>query len=92
VARHADPEARGLADAGDYEGARAKLIEAAKELRTRAPGSQRADELFAQARTWEERAELLAPDSWAMDRKRMTYENRAIKERRDRGPRLDPRD
>jgi Ca-activated chloride channel family protein len=83
----AQEEARALADAGDYESARAKLTDAAKDLRARAPGSHRADELLAQADTWEQRAEMLAPDSWAMDRKRMTYENRTIKERRDRGPR-----
>jgi Ca-activated chloride channel homolog len=80
----AQEEARELADMGDYDGARSKLTDAANELRARATGSARAGELIAQADSWERRAGTLAPESWLMDRKRMTYENRRIKERRDR--------
>lgn len=87
IGARAQEEARELADGGDYQGARAKLTDAAAQLRARAAVSARPEDLLAQAEAWERRAEALAPESWQMDRKRMTYESRTIKERRERSPR-----
>ena len=79
-------EARKLADQGDFDRARRLLLGAADELRTKAAGSPRADELIAQADRFEARSTELEPESYVMMRKRMTFENRAVRERKQRPP------
>ena len=43
-----------------------------------------ADELLDQAETFDVRAMDLAPESYMLERKRMTYENRTTRERKRR--------
>ncbi len=90
LAARAQDEAREAADDGRYDVAQKLLKEAAANLRANAKGSKRADELLAQAEAYETRTDMLAPESYLLERKRMTYENRATKQRRqkpDGGPR-----
>ena len=90
LATRAQDEAREAADDGRYDVAQKVLKEAAQNLRATAKGSARADELLAQADAFEQRTNMLAPESSMLERKRMTYENRTMKQRRqkpDGGPR-----
>ena len=80
----AQEEARELADRGDFEGAKERLSTAAAELRKTAEGSARADELLAQAETFTARSMDLDPMTYLLERKKMTYENRLLRERKQR--------
>lgn len=82
----AQEEARKLADQGDFEQARRVLLGAAEELRTKAEGSPRAAELQEQADRFELRSTELEPESYTMMRKQMTFENRTVRERKQRPP------
>lgn len=82
----AQEEARKLADQGEFDEARRLLLEAAEELRTKAAGSPRAQELLAQAERFEVRSTELEPESYVMARKQMSFDNRALRERRQRPP------
>ena len=90
LAARAQDEAREAADDGRYDVAQKVLKDAAERLRSSAKGSVRAEELIAQADAYEQRSDMLAPESYLLERKRMTYENRAMKQRRQKpggGPR-----
>lgn len=87
-AAEAGERARRLADAGDLEGARRALEEAARGLETVAPGSPRAQELLEEADFWSTRAALLLrnPEDRAA-RKRMLYRARSTRSGRRRAGR-----
>ena len=90
LAARAQDEAREAADEGRYDVAQKLLKEAAANLRADACVLKRADELIAQADSYEQRTDMLAPESYLLERKHMTYENRVTKQRRqkpERGPR-----
>ena len=84
LSARAQEEARTLADRGDFEGAKERLSSAAAELRKTAEGSARADELLAQAETFTTRSIDLDPMTYMIERKKMTYENRLLRERKRR--------
>ena len=63
-AAQAQREARKLADEGHFEGARGALENAADELRKRAPGSARADELLREARLLEQSQSFVSEGMW----------------------------
>ena len=84
LATRAQDEAREAADDGRYDVAQKVLKEAAERLRASAKGSVRAEELIAQADAYEQRSDMLAPESYMLERKRMTYENRTMKQRRQK--------
>ena len=84
LAARAQDEAREAADDGRYDVAQKLLKDAAANLRANAKGSKRAEELLAQAEAYEQRTDMLAPESYMLERKRMTYENRATKQRRQK--------
>lgn len=76
-AAKAGERARELADAGDLEGARRILEEAARGLEAAAPGSPRAQELLDEADFWGSRASLLTQGAYdRLERKRMLYRSR----------------
>ncbi|MDQ1488818.1 MAG: Ca-activated chloride channel, partial [Actinomycetota bacterium] len=80
-------EARDLAGRGEYDAGRALLGGIARELRGRAAGSTRADELRLEAETleraadWMESSDPMAPPSAAM-LKRMHYDSHLSRRRR----------
>lgn len=77
-AAKAGERARELADAGDLEGARRTLEEAARSLEEVAPGSARAQELLEEADFWSSRSALLAQGAYdPLERKRMLYRSRS---------------
>ena len=84
LSARAQEEARTLADRGDFEGAKERLSSAAAELRKTAEGSARADELLARAETFTARSIDLDPMTYMIERKKMTYENRLLRERKRR--------
>ena len=84
LATRAQDEAREAADDGRYDVAQKVLKDAAQHLRATAKGSARAEELIAQADAYEQRSDMLAPESYMLERKRMTYENRQMKQRRQK--------
>ncbi len=84
LSARAQEEAREMADRGDFDGAKTRLASAASDLRKSANGSARADELLAQAETFEGRAEELEPRTYMMSRKQMTYQNRAMRQSKHR--------
>lgn len=78
-------EARSRADAGDYEAAQTLLRDAAAELRRRAPGSTRAEELLSQAAEYDEVHGMMSGAAYSREvRKRMTYATRDIRQQRRR--------
>ncbi len=84
AARAAD-EARGLADAGDFDAARATLSAAAETIRAAAPGSDRAGDLLDQAERLERTVASMAPATYsAADAKRIHYSSRNLKNRKGR--------
>ena len=81
-AARAGERARALADAGDLEGARRALEEAALMLERAAPGSPRAQELLEHAEFWSARAYALAEGADdALERKRLVYRSREARRR-----------
>jgi Ca-activated chloride channel family protein len=87
-AARAQTEARDRATAGDIDGARGLLRDAAKQLRASAPASARPDELDRQADEMEEHLGLLEAGSFdPMTSKKMRYQSRERQKRRgERGP------
>ena len=86
LAAQAQEQARLKADEGDFEAAQQLLSQAAEELRKRAPGSPRADELLEQSRLWTHQSGLMSEvlyDQMAV--KQMKYTNRASRRPRPKG-------
>ena len=82
-ASRAQEDARRLADEGKFDEARQAVAKAADELRARAPGSSKADELLALAEEFEESGEMLVPGSYdAITAKQMTYRTHQTRRRR----------
>lgn len=81
-ATRAQEEARERSEAGDLEGARARLTAGAEELRRLAPRSERGEDLLRQAEEMERNAAAMERGRYdARTAKRMRYESR----RRSRG-------
>src|SRR6185369_17384394 len=82
---NAQREAREQADRGDFDTARTILSDAARELRTIAPTSAKADELVAQADQLEEHSTFMASATYdAIRRKKMLYQERYLSRERSR--------
>jgi Ca-activated chloride channel homolog len=82
-AARAQEEARDRADKGDFDGAERLLKMAASELRSRAPGSSKAEELLQQADQLDANVAFMsAPSYTASSRKQMHYQARQSKRRR----------
>lgn len=83
----AQEQAREHADRGEFEQARKLLSEAAEELRTIAPRSNKADELLEQADRFEGHSLSMDSESYrSAVRKHMRFEERSIKQRRRKRP------
>jgi Ca-activated chloride channel family protein len=81
----AQEQAREHADRGEFEQARKLLSEAADELRTIAPRSNKADELLEQAQTIDQNVAFMSSEAYNLSsRKQMRYEQRRSQHRRKR--------
>jgi Ca-activated chloride channel family protein len=90
-AARAQREARELADQGEFEQARKVLRDAAGELRSRAPSSERAEDLLAQAEELDDSFGAMSPAGYdLLRRKKLHYQSRSVQRRR-RKPKTDDR-
>ena len=82
LSARAQEEARGFADDGDFASAKQRLAGAGQALRRMATGSKHAGDLLAQAGATESRADSLSHESCLMERRRMSFENRELRQRK----------
>ncbi len=87
MSARAQEQAREHADRGEFEQARKLLAEAADELRTIAPRSNKADELLEQADRFEGHSLSMTSESYrSAVRKHMRFEERGYKQARRKRP------